>query len=203
MTSGLATLTTGAVARPLRTRVRDSQKTRLYSAEHELHEHSSGSGWRHCASGGRLETIEEIQVYCDKVTGSAWFRRHFPGGPKHIEAQHGGGAGSARAGYRYIKMPLWSRCRLIILHEIAHCVSDHNRNRADRRDAGSHGRHYARTYLTLVTHYLGVEYGVRLKAAYKKHRVKWHPPRKPSTSFNLDGLQRYAAERKAASQNAG
>lgn len=146
-------------------RIRDFQRSKIYKAEGEVQ------------SGRRLDTVKEIQDFCDYITNSRWWRnrwRHIG----HIEVRDGRGRRTA-TGYQVggllmrngvIKMPSWSRDELTVLHEISHVVS-HSWGES------AHGRLFARNYLALVSRFLSKQHGTQLRRAYRKHRVKWHKKR--------------------------
>lgn len=147
------------------TRERDSQRSKVYAAEGE--------------ALGRLKTdytsVAECQAYLDKVTSSAWFKRHYGTGYS-ITVQSGAGYRRATSygGKRgRIQLPRWARKRWVIIHEVAHNVTKAKHGES----IAAHGWQFAGIYLTLVTHYLGKEDGDRLKVAFKKHKVRFTPPR--------------------------
>jgi hypothetical protein len=73
-----------------------------------------------------------------------------------------------------IKMPLWSRSKAVIIHEIAHHCSDEAHG---TRDVAAHGWQFAATLLELVTHEMGADIGTELKASYKAKKVRHKAPR--------------------------
>ena len=172
-------------------RARDSQRQKLYNAERFLQDF-----------GPRYETVPEIQAYVDHLLSSAWFRRRWPRTARKGIAVHDG-RGRSRAvaetiwGVNVIKMPLWSRSKSIIIHEIAHHCSDEAHG---LRDVAAHGWQFAGTLLELVTHEMGAEIGSELKESYKEGKVRYKAPRqrKPLTPQQRDVLvQRMATARLA------
>jgi hypothetical protein len=63
----------------------------------------------------------------------------------------------------------------VVLHEMAHEVRHYRRDRFTPEAA--HGWQYAATYLDLVMWFMGSEAHDKLKAAFKKHKVKFSKPR--------------------------
>lgn len=136
-------------------------------------------------------TEKAAQVYVDRITKSAWWKRNLVWAPQHIHifARYGGSGSYARYSYRrHPRYPQRGHCHWIslgtgtnsergiphcrdqwvILHELAHimcCVSDH-------KDEG-HGAIFARYYLSLVRRWLGPEAAGALREAYKVERVKY------------------------------
>jgi len=146
-------------------KIRDVQRSKIYKAENEVQ------------LGRRLETVQEMQAFCDAITRSRWWRNRWPH-ISHIEVRDGRGRRSA-TGYQagglikrngVIKMPSWSRNELTVLHEISHVVSI-------SWGEPDHGRLFARNYLALVTRFLSKQHGTQLRRAYRKYRVKWNKKR--------------------------
>jgi len=161
---------------------RDSQRSKVYRAEDTVTVPEALE---------RLETVEEMQAWVDKIVRTRWWRVYKL--PSASKAKHRAGRlisygkitvkdGRARrsaSGWRgSIKMPKWSRTKLIVLHEVAHAI---------QTESPSHGRQYARIYLDLVTRFIGPEAGRQLKAAYVKHHVRSNPKR--PTTFAGDPQQ--------------
>lgn len=138
--------------------MRDTQRSKVYAAENKVDR------------GKRFESLRECQAFSHKVTDSAYYRRKYHTGS--ILCQDGRGRSSACASNTWegpvIKLPRWSRCELVILHEIAHHA------------AGLPNKHnwkFAAVLLDLTRHFMGKEAAEALKAAYKEGRVKFTAPR--------------------------
>lgn len=133
------------------TRPRDAQRSRLYRAEYPL--------WD---VGQRWQTVPEVQAYVDRLDESAWFQRRW--GRRRIVVEDGRGRRSA-VGYTYeIGVPRLMRRELIVLHEIAHCLTP--------RTYAPHGPEFAGVVLTLVRHKMGDEAGRQLAESYRAHKVR-------------------------------
>ena len=135
--------------------MRDTQKSRVYSAE------------RSVPHGRRLETVPEIQAFLDGIIKQKWFIQRY--GEKHpISISDGRGTRIARGGGWHVNLPGWSRSELIILHEFAHNLQP--------SWSAWHGREFCKIFLELVSFVMGrVAYSL-LKAAYQEKRVKWTLP---------------------------
>ncbi len=175
-------------------RARDSQRQKVYSAESFLH---GGSAWE------RFETVAEMQAFVDDVLGSAWFRRRWPQVARRgIEVRDGRGRGRACAqviwGTLVIKMPVWSRSRAIVLHEISHHCADEVHGITD---VAAHGWQFAATLLELVAHEMGAMWGDELKKSYKARKVRYKAPRsrKPLTEEQRAVLVERLARARAVS----
>lgn len=160
-------------------RPRDSQFSKYFAAEEEVFDY---------AGGRQFESIAEIQVYVTKLVRSAWWKRRYPAGPILVQAKHHGAA-TASSYFSTISLPRWAWYEAVVLHEVCHIATD----RAYSRYIPAHGRHFAKTYLDLIGHKLGIEYRRALKAAFVKHRVKHSLPRKPMS----EEQRKAAAERLA------
>jgi putative metallohydrolase (TIGR04338 family) len=134
---------------------RDTQRQRVYNAQHAA------------GRGREFETVAEMQRYVDRVTGSAWFRKHY--GAKKITVTDGRSRRRAAAeitwgGSRRIKMPRHSRCERTILHEIAHIVA---------WTTPAHGEKFCRAYLLLVKRFMGKEPFEKMLSSFREHNVYW------------------------------
>lgn len=183
---------------------RDSQRGRVYQAEHLAFHHGEQAAW----------TIRECQLYANKVAGSAWFARQWPkaeralrrtGGPWIVHGRNGGRAAydavydEGTSAWRWrISLGIWGRRDWIVLHELAHTIT--------RLEYGSsvagHGWQWASIYLALVRHHLGAEAGSRLASAFKVERVRYTAPRAkrpitPEQRAELVGRLAAARTRKA------
>jgi putative metallohydrolase (TIGR04338 family) len=166
-------------------RVRDSQRTRLYTAERVIRK-----------QGRTFDSIEEIQAYVDRLTASAWWKRRYPERKITVVPKHHGAA-TAWSWRSRIEMPRWSWCEAVVLHEVAHIATD----RKYGSSAAAHGREYARTFLELVRHKMGKDAGADLKASFTEHRVKHSLPRKPmSEEQRAAAAERLATARAAKGQ---
>lgn len=158
-------------------RSRDSQMSKLYAAERK---HSLWS------EESQYDSISHVQVWVDSICKSRWFKNRYPhyalsqsrqtiflnASERGIKVLDGRGRRKACGSNRgYIKLPVWSRSDLVILHEIAHVVT--------RREGyhgplpAFHGREFCANYLSLVRRFLGKEAGDELKEHFKKGRVKY------------------------------
>ncbi len=138
--------------------MRDTQRGKVYSAEGVLNQ------------GQTLRTVDECQLFVNKVVGSAYFKRHYR--VRSIDVLDGRGRSTACAGTLYglpmIKLPIWSRTKPVILHEIAHHAAGLGHK---------HDWKFAAALLDLVRHFLGAEQASILKASYRKERVRFREPR--------------------------
>lgn len=154
------------------TRPRDSQRSKVYKAEWMLR--------RAGAPGAeRIESVHEIQVYLDKLTASAWWKRNFPhvkfrrrryGEPDSVILVKDGRGRSSAGGCSYtqeISMPTWSRTKAVILHEVAHVVSPRG---------AWHDWRFCANFLKLVQHCLGKAEADALKLSFKVHKVRYKAP---------------------------
>ena len=132
------------------------QAGRLYAAE-EL------SGIKY----GEALTLKECQKFVDKILARKYVLDNYG-----IQAQRpiivldGRGRRKACAtfhqGRRAIKLPRWARGKYVILHEVAHHLTDLNGHRAE----------FASCLLDLVRHFLGQESADALQGAYHLKGVK-------------------------------
>lgn len=160
------------------TRPRDSQRKKVYDSE------QAHSLWTWDAH--QYESVQQVQSWVDSICKSRWFINRFPrhaidkkriavygrraDGIKVLDGRGRRGAcGSTRG---FVKLPVWSRSDLVILHEIAHVVTSRYTTN-NRKLPAHHGRDFCANYLALVRRFLGKEAGDELKACFKKHKVKY------------------------------
>ena len=141
-------LTEPAVPRP-----RDSQRARLYRAEDEV------------SPGRRLPTVEILQTHIDELVTSDWFAGRW--GRRSFEVRPGYGHRRATADRNgVLQMPRWSRTELVLLHEVAHCLTPER--------YAAHGPEYAGVFLSLVRRRLSPAAAQALEDAFARHRVRWN-----------------------------
>ena len=137
---------------PPASRPRDSQRARLYRAEDEV------------PRGRRLPTVEVLQAYADDLVASDWFAGRWGG--RSLEIRPGFGHRRATADRNGIlQMPRWSRTELVLLHEVAHCLTAEH--------YAAHGPEYAGVFLALVRRRMSPASAQALEDAFVRHRVRW------------------------------
>lgn len=142
---------------------RDTQRARLYRAEGRAFRSALAPSVRHFA------TIQAAARWLRRQECSVWWRRTFPLHRPILVRQLRAGS-RAHGWHGHIELPndAFGRRLDVVLHEAAHALTAHA-----TAAEGWHGRTFARTYLRLVRHYLGVAAGRRLVAAYRQERVKY------------------------------
>ena len=140
-------VTSVAASRP-----RDSQRARLYRAEEEV------------GAGRPLPTVELLQAYVDDLGGTDWFRARW--GDRAFEVRPGHGHRRATADRDgVLQMPRWARTELVLLHEVAHCLTP--------TTFAAHGAEYAGVLLSLVRRAVDPGAAQRLEDAFGRNRVRW------------------------------
>ena len=133
-------------------RPRDSQRARLYRAEGEVD------------AGRRLPTVEKMQAYVDALAGADWFLRRW--GERAFDVRPGFGHRRATADeHGVLQMPKWARSELVLLHEVAHCLTP--------RSVASHGPEYAGVLLALARRAMSPGTAQCLEDAFVRQRVRW------------------------------
>lgn len=164
-------------------RPRDSQRSKMYKAERQV--------WIK-QFDPRHETMAECERYLRYVTNTQFFRdlwyhnrrRHLAKQPAELRMEDGRGCLVARGnfgGYVNVpssvhlapevcmKLPRWARSEMVMLHELCHSITANNH--------AAHGWAFCHNYLEMVTHFMGVDMGNALRAAYKRCGVKHRPKR--------------------------
>ena len=134
-------------------RPRDSQRARLYRAEGLVD------------AGRRLPTVERMQAWVDALLASDWFVARW--GSKSLEVRPGFGHRRATADQvnGVLQMPKWARSELVLLHEVAHCITPPT--------VASHGPEYAGVLLALARRGMSPATAQRLEDAFAAERVRW------------------------------
>ncbi len=145
-------------------RPRDSQRARLYRAEEEVH------------AGRRLPTVAQLQAYVDGVAGSDWFLARW--GVRPFEVRPGYGHRRATADVNgVLQLPRWARSEVVVLHEMAHCLTP--------VAFAAHGPEYAGVLLALVRRAVDPGRAQSLEDAFARHRVRWTLAAVPATAARL------------------
>lgn len=154
-------------------RPRDSQRARLYRAEGTVD------------AGRRLPTVERMQAWVDGLVATGWFVARW--GERSFEVRPGFGhrRATADAANGVLQMPKWARSELVLLHEIAHCLTP--------LTFASHGPEYAGVLLALARRGMGPGPAQRLEDAFAAERVRWTLAAVPAAQSSV------SAERMAAS----
>lgn len=133
---------------------RDSQRDAIYDAEDSVD------------PGTRFSSLAAAQRFVDEVIASEYWDR-LPERPQVVELGDGRSRRHACAEETWfgarVKLPLWARTPLTVLHELAHTVTS--------RAAESHGPEFAAQYLRLVRRFLSEEHWSRLRAAFEQRGV--------------------------------
>ena len=134
-------------------RPRDSQRARLYRAEGSVD------------AGRRLPTVPRMQAWVDALCATAWFVDRW--GARALEVRPGYGHRRATADpvTGVLQMPTWARSELVLLHEVAHCLTP--------LTCASHGPEYAGVLLALARRGMGPGTAQLLEDAFARERVRW------------------------------
>jgi putative metallohydrolase (TIGR04338 family) len=134
------------------TRPRDSQRARLYRAEGEVD------------AGRRLPTVERMQAWVDALAATDWFVARW--GERAFDVRPGFGHRRATADqHGVLQMPKWARSEMVLLHEVAHCLTPVT--------YAAHGPEYAGVLLALARRGIGPAAAQALEDAFDRERVRW------------------------------
>jgi putative metallohydrolase (TIGR04338 family) len=142
------------------TYIRDSQRSKVYKAERTLDQfYKNGM------------SIEDVREFVDKIMDSNWLNGKYPRAYVNGKVIVKDGRGRRKAGgcFAYITMPKWSRSKLVVLHELAHSITD---RQYEGYGVASHGREFCSIYISLIRRWMSKDVGRALKAAFKTCRVK-------------------------------
>jgi putative metallohydrolase (TIGR04338 family) len=133
-------------------RPRDSQRARLYRAEGTV------------KAGRRLPTVTHMQSYVDTLVGADWFAARWSA--RSFEVRPGFGHRRATADeHGVLQMPKWARTELVLLHEVAHCLTP--------RTCAAHVPEYAGVLLALARRGMGPATAQALEDAFAQEGVRW------------------------------
>jgi putative metallohydrolase (TIGR04338 family) len=111
-------------------------------------------------------TLKECQKFVDKVLARKYIKDKY-GWNRPIVVLDGRGRRSAGATFRHgqyvILLPKWGRQKFVILHELAHHLSN---------DRWSHGAKFATCLLDLVRNVMGKEDADKLQAGFHLQGVQ-------------------------------
>lgn len=162
---------------------RDFQKQRVYDAEYtHSYRKIAIREWVYSRNGSytktegrfkdgtKLMTIHEVGEYVGKIMRSRWWKSRMPN-VRFLDLVDGRGTrwatGSRRAAWIFLNIPRWARQPLIILHELAHCMTGPDFLHP------FHGREFCANHLDLIKRWLGREAWLEMKECYKDKRVKY------------------------------
>lgn len=154
------------------TRVRDTQRGKLYRAEQAFWHGAYGGD---CAGGAvRLETMAEVEAFAESVLAKRSVQRRFGWQRPLEEYRDGRGRRSAYAEGGYaIGVPRSLRSRWVVLHELSHVIVQ----RTFHPEPAWHGWEFADVYLQLVWCVLGKEAHNGLRDAFRANGVRYKAPR--------------------------
>ncbi len=144
---------------PARRPPRDSQRGRLYRAEHRI-------------PGSPLPDLRDCERFMVRVVDSAWWHQRFPTRGLASVPELRAGLRVATAFYRRddtetsITIPPDYRTAGVVLHELVHWGLD------TENDLTDHGLTFARTLLDATRRFISVERAERLVRSYDRHDVR-------------------------------
>jgi len=161
-------------------RDRDSQRSRLYKAQHETAWTKEPSRYakplydslipidRYNRSPNYVingkphaPTLEGCQKYYNNIFKRAWFKNRW--NSHYVIVVKGTGATTLG---RTIRLAYWGRKEWVLLHELAHTLTPWQ--------APAHGREFAGILLFLVQQVMGKAEADKLRKAFKKNKVKYN-----------------------------
>lgn len=162
---------------------RDSQRGKLYKAE--------------CAALTPFQEtypeMEDVNLYVARTVERAPIKARYGAAFAKRRLQVKDGRGRWRAGgcAQYITIPRHNRLNWVILHELAHTLTQ----RIHGHYVAAHGWQFAAIYIDLVHFMMGKAAADALKAAFREHHVRWKP--KAKRVATPEQLERLAAARAA------
>jgi hypothetical protein len=173
----------GAMASPRKASERDSQRSKVYRAEHTI--------W---PEPGEI-SVEDAAKWVNSIRKSEWAKSHLPGytTSRPITVQRGRGCHANN--HTITLSPSWGTRRYIVLHELAHIIRSREEAFKGGPRPAPHGREWAMVFRALVRRFMGVQAEANLVAAWKLAGVKYLPKRKQSPSQRKGNPAALAAAR--------
>jgi len=117
----------------------------------------------------KFASFEELRTYARNVLRSEWLNRNYPVPYWNIRIEyHPQRHGAVTRNGHVLGFGPRALGKQIVLHEIAHLLE---------RSGAWHGREWARVYVEIVQHFLGVERANKLRAEFRAGKVKYTKPR--------------------------
>lgn len=156
---------------------RDSQRAKLYAGERKTYLWAPGKP----DHPDRIDDVKQIDRWLkSRLKLLSIQKRYARELRRPIRVDDGRGCRSALGGGGVIKLPRWSRFKLVILHETAHVICE--RRYGD--SVAAHGWQFAAIFLDLVQFGMGADARKELERGFKETRCRWRAPkkRKPMTA---------------------
>ncbi|MBJ8347657.1 TIGR04338 family metallohydrolase [Antrihabitans sp. YC2-6] len=170
------------------TAARDSQRSKVYDAEHlvrRVFERADESGTRNLELLGshltlpierKFASVESVQTYVDRVLALNWVRAKWPRAavPVHVRERQGMSAAHYEMLTSTIAVPIkrmeaaWALRELVVLHELAHHLE------AAESGNAPHGPVFVSRFLELVTEIVGPEAGLVLRSTMADCGVRFN-----------------------------
>lgn len=175
-------------------KIRDNQRQRVYDAESEWRAGFDGFEAFNDQTNPRFESLDDIARFYRRVLTAKRVLKRWPFlmgvRPPKVEP----GNGCAAYGFSRVKFTIRGRNLKTALHELAHVIHDFGADptltashgmrpptkEEDPRWYEGHGYQFCKIYLDLVLLYMGRTKRDGLRAAFRKHRVRYKVPRKLS-----------------------
>ena len=152
-------------------RDRDSQRQRVYKAQRLFND---------CYEHRRHESLGDIEEYVRKIFDNQTVIRYYARSVKLGIPRIENGRVNAKGGAEVLIFPAWARSEPVIIHEVAHCIT----NREYEPYLHRHNWQYCDIYLRLVLIMLGVPAYDLLRESMIRHKVKFHDPNRPCPDFD-------------------
>jgi len=145
-------------------RNRDFQKQAVYNSENIACDLTGTNNGR-CEFG----RLDECKLFAEKIINSKYWQAQK--GWKRIKLKDGRGRRAACYDDqdKSVSLPMWSRNKVVIIHEFAHYLTHKT-----TEDATGHGSHFCGHFLALLDELVGMEASMALMEQFEKHKVIYH-----------------------------
>ncbi len=145
---------------------RDTQRSKLYKAEREAFQENVVY----------YPEMDDMAQYVAKTLSRAPIKARYADdfGKNRLQIKDGRRRSSAGGCDRFITIPRAMRKDWVILHELAHALTQ----RKYGYYVAAHGWQFAAIYIDLIHFMKGKDAADALKASFRKNRVRWRPKQK-------------------------
>lgn len=109
--------------------------------------------------------LEEVLLFVTKVTSSEWWLRRSPVPVIKIRDGRGDKRALSYQSDGVIILPKWARTRPIILHELAHVLTNN--------ECEPHGSEFAANVMDLYKKFLGKRWALVLADRFRANKIRW------------------------------
>lgn len=109
--------------------------------------------------------FDEIADFVYRVSSKEWWLRRSPFSRVHIHDGRGSDSALADLKQGIINLPQWSRTKPIVLHELTHLITNHQKT--------WHGPEFAANLMDMYSRFMGPRWAMKLAERFERNAVRW------------------------------